>query len=139
MSGTVEETGTESVPETVEKAVEAVEDTVTETAETAADIFIPAADAVEEAAVSAETAIDETADDTEAAIQTAEASAESAAEAVIAEDPAITRLKSHLSVGIKSDEEIARERSLKKVTYKDILQEEDFEEIDLKNAQQEKE
>ena len=135
VSGTVEETGTESVPETVEKAVEAAEDTVTETAETAADVFIPAADAIEEAAVSAEKAINETADDTKAAIETAE----SAAEAVIAEDPAITRLKSHLSVGIKSDEEIARERSLKKVTYKDILQEEDFEEINLKNAQQEKE
>ena len=48
--------------------------------------------------------------------------------------PAIERLKSHLSGGIKSDEEIAKGRSLKKVTYKDILLDDDFEEIDFRKG-----
>ena len=57
-----------------------------------------------------------------------------AAEAEKEMDPAIERLKSHLSGGIKSDEEIAKGRSLKKVTYKDILLDDDFEEIDFRKG-----
>ena len=50
------------------------------------------------------------------------------------ENPAIVRLKERLSGGIKSDEEISKGRSLKQVTYKDILMDDDFEEIEFRRG-----